>query len=214
MSKASLQNFMDKNDQMPLVAVLRGITPDEAVAVSDVLVDSGFTIMEVTLNSPNPYDSIALMNQRHGDTIALGAGTVLQPNQVKRVKDAGGELIISPNLNVDVIHETVEQDMVSIPGCYTPSEAFVALDAGADVIKFFPADTLGISFIKGVKAVLPKDTRICPTGGVNADNMGDFITAGATSMGMGSALYKAGKSLEDLRKSANDFVTAYQKTHL
>ena len=210
MTKASLQNFIAKNNQMPLVAVLRGITPDEAVAVSDILVDTGFTIMEVTLNSPNPYDSIALMQQRHGDTIALGAGTVLQPTQVKKVKDAGGQLIISPNLNVAVIHETVEQDMVSIPGCYTPSEAFTALDAGADVIKFFPADTLGVSFIKGVKAVLPTDTRICPTGGVTADNMGDFMGAGATSMGMGSALYKAGKSLNDLRTSAENFVGAYQ----
>lgn len=211
MSKATLDHFIEKNNVMPLVAVLRGITPDEAVAVSDVLVESGITIMEVTLNSPDPYESIQLMGQRHGSNIALGAGTVLKPDEVKKVKDAGGSLIISPNLNLDVVRETVAQGMVSIPGCYTPSEAFTALDTGADVIKIFPADTLGISFITGIKAVLPTGTRICPTGGVNVQTVPDFIGAGVTSMGMGSALYKAGKSIEDIGTSAKDFVNAVHK---
>ena len=193
---------------MPLIAVLRGITPEEAVAVSDVLVESGFTIIEVTLNSSAPYASIKRMYDRHGSSIALGAGTVLKPDEVQKVKDAGGNLIISPNLNLDVVTETVKQSMVSIPGCYTPSEAFTALETGADVIKFFPSDTLGIGFIKGVRAVLPIGTRICPTGGVNVDNISDFINAGVTSMGMGSALYKSGKSIDALRASAEGFVNA------
>ena len=211
MSKATLDHFEQKNKQMPLVAVLRGITPDEAVAVSDVLVESGFTIMEVTLNSPDPYESIKRMYDRHGDTIALGAGTVLKPEQVAKVKDAGGRLIISPNLNLDVVAESVKCGLVSIPGCYTPSEAFTALDAGADVIKIFPADTLGVKFIKGIKAVLPTGTRICPTGGVSVNNVDAFLNAGVTSMGMGSALYKAGKSLDDIRTSAEQFVAAVHK---
>ena len=211
MTKPTLDHFLAKNNAMPLVAVLRGITPDEAVAVSDVLVASGVTVMEVTLNSPDPYESIKRMHDRHGDTIALGAGTVLKPDEVAKVRDAGGELIISPNLNVDVVAETVKQGMVSIPGCYTPSEAFTALDAGADVIKIFPADTLGIKFITGIKAVLPTGTRICPTGGVSVDNVDEFLDAGVTSMGMGSALYKAGKSLDDIRTSAEQFVAAVHK---
>lgn len=212
MTKATLENFIAKNTQMPLIAVLRGITPDDAVSVSDALVESGFTIMEVTLNSPNPYESISLMHKRHGNTISLGAGTVLNPEQVSKVQNAGGDLIISPNLNADVVRETVRQNMVSIPGCYTPSEMFTALDLGADVVKIFPADTLGAKFIKGVCAVLPQGARICPTGGVSPTTIADFVDAGVTSMGVGSALYKAGKPTRDVKATATEFVQAYQAT--
>ena len=212
MTKPKLQNFIEKNAQMPLVAVLRGISPDQAVDVSDALVEAGFTIMEVTLNSPRPFESINLMHKRHGNSISLGAGTVLSPEQVPLVEEAGGDLIIAPNLNTAVVQETITRDLVSIPGCYTPSEAFHALDLGADVIKIFPADTLGPKFIKGIKAVLPEGTRICPTGGVSPTTIGDFVSAGVTSMGVGSALYKPGKSVADVKATALEFVQAYQAT--
>ena len=197
---------------MPLIAVLRGISPVQAVDISDALVEVGFTVMEVTLNSPCPYESINLMHKRHGDTISLGAGTVLSAKEIALVEEAGGDLIISPNLNADVVSETVKRDLVSIPGCYTPSEAFNALDLGADVIKIFPADTLGPKFISGVRAVLPEGTRICPTGGVSPTTIQHFVRAGVTSMGIGSALYKPGKSVADVKVTAEEFVRAYQTT--
>lgn len=203
--------LLNQIDQMPLVAILRGITPDEAVPVSDALVDNGFTFMEVTLNSPDWETSLKLMNDRHGDTIVLGAGTVLAPDEVDLVHAAGGVAIISPNMRPDVIKRTKELNMVSAPGCYTPTECFAALDAGADILKLFPAETLGVPFIKGIKAVLPVGTRICPTGGVSIDNMDTFIAAGVSAMGMGSALYKPGKTASEVGDVAAELVARYKE---
>jgi len=199
-----------KTVDMPLVAILRGITPAEAVPVADALVEKGFIFMEVTLNSPDWADSIRQIRAKHGDAILLGAGTVLTPEEVDQVKEVGGEAIISPNMNPIVIQRTKELGMLSIPGCYTPTECFTALDHGADIIKIFPADTLGVPFIKAISAVLPKGTKICPTGGVTIDNLSTFKAAGVAAMGMGSALYKVGKSVEDVAASAEAFVKAYQ----
>lgn len=197
-------------EKMPLVAILRGITPTEAIPVSDALVKAGFTFMEVTLNSPEWDQSLKLMKDRHGSNIVLGAGTVLRPDDVDRVQAAGGQAIISPNMRADVIRRSKELGLLSVPGCYTPTECFAALDAGADILKIFPADTLGTAFIKAINAVLPAGTRICPTGGVKTDNMQDFIDVGVSAMGMGSALYKPGKSISDIAKAAKEFVGAYK----
>ncbi len=196
-------------EKMPLVAILRGITPEEAVPVSDVLVNAGFTFMEVTLNSPGWEESLRLMKGRHGSDIVLGAGTVLTPDEVDKVQAAGGQAIISPIMRVDVIRRSKELGLLSVPGCYTPTECFAALEAGADILKIFPADTLGTPFIKAINAVLPDGTRICPTGGVKTENMKDFLDVGVSAMGMGSALYKPGKSLEDIKTAAENFVATY-----
>ncbi|MEH6403147.1 MAG: 2-dehydro-3-deoxy-6-phosphogalactonate aldolase [Sneathiella sp.] len=205
-----IDTFLKTIDKMPLVAILRGITPDEAGPVSDVLVKAGFTFLEVTLNSPGWAESMTEINARHGTSIVLGAGTVLTPDEVDQVQATGGQAIISPNMRVDVIRRTRELGMLSAPGCYTPTECFAALDAGAHILKIFPADTLGTPFIKAITAVLPVGTRICPTGGVNKENMKDFLDVGVSAMGMGSALYKPGKSLDDVAKAAAGFVSTYR----
>ena len=197
-------------EQMPLIAILRGITPAEAEDVSDALVENGMIFMEVTLNSPDWEESLRRIKTRHGDNIILGAGTVLTENDVDRVKAVGGQVIISPNMDVDVIRRTKELDLISVPGCYTPSECFSALKAGADILKIFPADTLGVPFIKAISAVLPSGTPICPTGGVTNENMHTFIDAGVFAMGMGSALYKPGKSKGEVGVQAEKLVRAYK----
>ncbi|HEX9790569.1 MAG TPA: 2-dehydro-3-deoxy-6-phosphogalactonate aldolase [Kiloniellales bacterium] len=197
--------------EMPLIAILRGIMPDDAAAVSDALVDNGFTFVEVTLNSPGWEKSLKIIHERHGKNIVLGAGTVLTLDEVNKVQAAGGKVIISPNMRVDVIRRTKELNMLSVPGCYSPTECFAALDAGADILKIFPADTLGPSFIKAVSAVLPEGTRICPTGGITEDNMKHFMAAGVYAMGIGSALYKPGKSAATIAKAAAGLVSAYKK---
>ncbi len=203
-------DLFERISQMPLVAVLRGITPTDAVAVADALVGAGFCFMEVTLNSPDWQQSLRLINEAHGDNIVLGAGTVLSPDDVDEVRSAGGRVIISPNMDVDVIARTKQLDMLSVPGCCTPTECFQALYAGADILKIFPADTLGVPFIKAVTAVLPANTRLCPTGGVSADNLGDYFAAGVFAAGMGSSLYKAGKSPAEIAKSAGEIVSAFR----
>lgn len=205
-----IDTLLETIEKMPLVAILRGITPEEAIPVSDALVGAGFTFLEVTLNSPNWADSIRAIDARHGSNIALGAGTVLTPEDVDLVQEAGGKAIISPNMRVDVIKRTRELGMLSVPGCYTPTECFTALDAGAHVLKIFPADTLGTPFIKAISAVLPVGTRICPTGGVNTENMKDFLDVGVSAMGMGSALYKPGKSTAEVAQAAAEFVSTYR----
>ncbi len=204
------ENILDRVERMPLIAILRGITPEESATVSDVLVDNGFCFMEVTLNSPDWEKSLGIIGEKHGRNIVLGAGTVLTPDDVDRVRDAGGEVIISPNMRVDVIQRTKELGMLSVPGCYTPTECFAALDAGADILKIFPADTLGVSYIKAISAVLPGGARICPTGGVSPDNMDAFLAAGVYAIGIGSALYKPGKTAEEISDVAAMFVSGFR----
>ncbi|WP_417454670.1 2-dehydro-3-deoxy-6-phosphogalactonate aldolase [Kiloniella sp.] len=205
-----MNELHDRIKQMPLVAILRGIQPHEADAVSDALVNNGMPFMEVTLNSPDWDETIQRIKAKHGDDIILGAGTVLTVEDVERVKDVGGQVIISPNMDKDVITRTKELGLLSIPGCFTPTECFTALKAGADILKIFPADTLGIPFIKAISAVLPSGTRICPTGGIGAENMHQFIAAGVYAMGMGSSLYKPGVDAVNVGKEAAKLVQAYR----
>lgn len=194
--------------KMPLVAVLRGMAPDEAIGVGEALLSGGFTIMEVPLNSPDPYTSIASQQEAFGHRAIVGAGTVLQPEEVSRVADAGGTIIVSPNFNEEVVRATKRCGLISVPGVFTPTEAFRALDAGADALKLFPGDGISPAVVKAMRAVLPKDAALLVTGGVTADNIGEWLLGGATGCGIGSALYKSGKSVEAIAADAARFSEA------
>lgn len=196
-------------EQLPLIAILRGITPSEIPAVGDALVELGFSILEVPLNSPDPYLSIEMLQKRHGSRALVGAGTVLHPEQVQQVADAGGRLIVSPNLHPEVVRATRRIGLFSVPGVFTPTEAFQALDHGAHALKLFPGDALNPKVCKALKAVLPSGTRLLVTGGVNAGNLQDFLRGGADGVGLGSALYAPGKLPEAVRQDAQTFLNAW-----
>ena len=194
--------------RMPLVAVLRGMPPDEALAVGEKLTAASLTIMEVPLNSPDPYRSIALQAEAFSGDAIVGAGTVLHPEEVARVADAGGTIIVSPNLNEEVVRATKRLGLISAPGVFTPSEAFRALDAGADALKLFPGDGLSPRVVKALRAVLPPDVPLIVTGGVDASNLADWLAGGATGVGIGSALYKPGKAIDAVATDARRFADA------
>ena len=194
--------------QLPLVAILRGLSPEEAPAIGDALVDAGFRLLEVPLNSPQPLDSIASMGQRFPDAL-VGAGTVLTVQQVREVHAAGGELIVSPNFDAAVIAESARLGMVSLPGVMTPTEAFGALAAGASGLKLFPAELASPAVVKALLAVLPKGTPLMPVGGITPTNMQSWRDAGAAGFGIGSALYKPGKSAASVHEDALRFVAAW-----
>ena len=192
----------------PLVAVLRGLTPDEAPAVADALVDAGITLIEVPLNSPDPFRSIAQLADRYGDRAVIGAGTVLTVADVARVADAGGVLVVSPNTDPAVIGASVAAGMISLPGYFTPSEGFAALAAGAHGLKLFPADGAAPAFLKAQRAVLPRATRVLAVGGITPETMAAWRDAGADGFGLGSNLYRTGKSAADVAVDARRFVAA------
>lgn len=198
----SLEKF---RQACPVIAILRGITPAEMISVCDVLYESGIRLLEVPLNSPDACTSIKLAADKYhaNGTMLIGAGTVLTIEDVRNVAAAGGKFIISPDTNPEVISETKRLGLISIPGFFTPTEAFTALRAGADYLKLFPAGVNGVGYIKDIKAVLK--APIFAVGGVNVDNIHDFLTICA-GVGIGSALYKPGKSLEDIRKTAIEMV--------
>lgn len=195
-------------DAMPLVAVLRGLEPGEARAVGQVLFDAGFRIMEFTLNSPDPLDSIRILADTLGDSVLVGAGTVLSADAARKVAEAGARLVVMPHSDVEVISAGKASGCYVLPGVATPTEAFAALGAGPDGLKMFPADALPPRVLKGWRAVLPKDTPLLPVGGITPETMPGYWAAGAQGFGLGSALYHAGKSLGDIRKSAKAFVRA------
>jgi 2-dehydro-3-deoxyphosphogalactonate aldolase len=193
---------------MPVLAVLRGMPPDEAEGVGEALVDAAIPIMEVPLNSPDPFRSIAIQAGRFASRAMVGAGTVLRPEDVARVADAGGTIVVSPNLDEEVVRATKRCGLVSVPGVFTPTEAFRALDAGADALKLFPGDGMSPKVVKALRAVLPKETVLVVTGGVDAGNIGDWLAAGSDGVGIGSALYKPGKALADVAADARRFAEA------
>jgi len=195
-------------DRLPLLAILRGITPPEALPVGKALVEAGFSILEAPLNSPEPYDTIRQLADAHGESCLIGAGTVLTPEQVQRTADAGGRIVVSPNFNAEVVRATKRLGMISCPGVFTPSEAFAALDAGADCLKIFPGDAIAPKFIKAIRAVLPASARIVVTGGVGAANLAEFMAAGADGAGIGSALYKPGRPASEVGIVAAQLVAA------
>ena len=186
----------------PLVAILRGVRPDEVEAIGDALVEGGVRIIEVPLNSPDPLDSIARLNARIGDRALIGAGTVMTVGDVDSVRAAGGRLIVSPSTNAAVIAATVSAGMVSCPGYMTPTEAFTAIDAGAHALKLFPAEAASPAVVRAQRAVLPSDMRIIVFGSVRPDTMTPWIDAGAAGFGIGSGVYRPGQNpLETLAKA-------------
>ena len=203
-----MNSWNEKFKQMPLVAILRGLRPEEAVDVSTVLIEAGIKILEVPLNSPDAFTSISKMKTVFGDQAIIGAGTVLTGDNAKKVCDHGGELIVAPNLNAEVAEQSKNCGMVYCPGILTPTEAFKALELGADAIKLFPADAHPPSFIKAIRAVLPSDTTIIPTGGIEPDTIETYHNAGANGFGVGSSLYKPGKSLDEMAEMGSKLVTA------
>jgi 2-dehydro-3-deoxyphosphogalactonate aldolase len=192
----------------PLVAIIRGVTPDEAVAVGEALYSAGIRIVEVPLNSPDPLASIERLAAALGDRALVGAGTVLDPADVPRIAAVGGRIIVSPNTHVPVIDATVAAGLVSSPGFFTPSEAFTALRAGAHALKLFPADAASPAVVKGQRAVLPKDVPYLVVGGVTPANVGGWMAAGADGFGLGSGVYKPGQSPDEVHAQALAYVEA------
>lgn len=192
----------------PLVAIIRGVTPDEAAATGRALFEGGIRMIEVPLNSPDPFASIERLAAELGDTALIGAGTVLDPADVEQVKVAGGRIIVSPNTNADVIRATVEAGMVASPGIFTPSEAFAALAAGAHALKLFPAEAASPKVVKSMRAVLPKDVPLLIVGGVTPDSMQAWLDAGASGFGLGGGLYMPGQSPEETLAKARRYAAA------
>ncbi|HLZ79294.1 MAG TPA: 2-dehydro-3-deoxy-6-phosphogalactonate aldolase [Sphingomonas sp.] len=197
---------------VPLVAILRGLTPAEAEPIGAVLLEAGFRCLEVPLNSPQPLESIAILQRRFGDRALIGAGTVLNAQAVTEVADAGGRIIISPNTNVEVIRATKARGLISFPAFYTPSEAFAALDAGADALKLFPAEVAGLAMLKALRAVLPADAKVFPVGGVDPASMAAYRAAGAAGFGIGSSLYAPGRSPVEVGARAMALVRGYKES--
>jgi 2-dehydro-3-deoxyphosphogalactonate aldolase len=181
-------------DECPLVAIVRGLTAGEAEAIGAAVQEGGIRIIEVPLNSPDPLRSIELLSRKFGDSLLVGAGTVLHAADVARVRDAGGRIIVSPDTNIDVIEASAAAGLVSSPGYFTPSEAFAAIRAGATALKLFPAEGASPSVLKAQLAVLPRDVPIMAVGGIKPDNMRAWMEAGAAGFGLGSGLYKPGQS--------------------
>ncbi|MDP6706684.1 MAG: 2-dehydro-3-deoxy-6-phosphogalactonate aldolase [Alphaproteobacteria bacterium] len=195
--------------ELPLIAILRGVPPSDAAAVGQALVEAGFRAIEVPLNSPEPFESIRILAEAHGDHALVGAGTVLGIPDAGRVAEAGGRLVVMPHSDRAVIEETKRLGLLSVPGVATPTEAFAALAAGADALKLFPGEALPPAVVKAWRAVLPRDRWLIPVGGIGRDSFAPYLAAGADGFGIGSALYKPGMAADDVGARAREFVAAY-----
>ncbi|MDT2084517.1 MAG: 2-dehydro-3-deoxy-6-phosphogalactonate aldolase [Planktomarina sp.] len=193
----------------PIIAILRGVKPAEAVGIAGVILAAGIDKIEVPLNSPSPFDSINTIVKAYGDQALIGAGTVLTTAQVKQVRSAGGQLVVSPNCDPAVIAATIAEGMQSWPGVFTPSEALAALQAGATGLKLFPGDMAGPKGLKAMRAILPLGTQVYAVGGAAPDNFSKWIEASADGFGLGSAIYKPGDNLETVAAKAQAIVTAF-----
>ena len=205
------ERFSAANTALPLVAILRGIRPEEAEAAAHCLFDAGFRLIEVPLNSPDPFTTITTMRRVLPMDALVGAGTVLSATQMQQLKDCGGELAVMPHADTALIRQAKQLGMLCVPGVVTPTEAFAALDAGADALKLFPAELITPPILKAIRVVLPKGTRLLPVGGITPDNMKPYRDAGAAGFGLGSALYSPGISTADLAERAGAFVAAWKQ---
>ncbi len=192
----------------PLVAILRGVEPDEAVAIGEALFEAGFRIIEVPLNSPDPLESIRRLAKRFGGDALVGAGTVLDPASVQGIAEAEGRLIVMPHAGGDVVRAAKSRGLLAVPGFATPTEAFAMLEAGADALKLFPAEANGPPVLKAMRAVLPKSVPVLPVGGITPDKMAEYRVAGANGFGLGSALYKPGMTAAEVGANARRFIEA------
>ena len=198
-------------DECPLIAIIRGVSPDDSEATADAIFEGGIRIVEVPLNSPDPLRSIERIAAKLGDRLLVGAGTVLRAEQVDEVRNAGGGIIVSPDTNTDVIAAAAAAGLVSCPGYFTPSEAFAALRAGAHGLKLFPAEGASPSVLKGQLAVIPKEVPVLAVGGISPDNMQPWLAAGASGFGLGSGLYKPGQSAADTLANARAYVAGVKR---
>lgn len=192
----------------PLIAILRGVKPDEALAIGAALVEAGIVIIEVPLNSPDPFASIATLARAYGDRALIGAGTVMSENDVARVADAGGRLIVTPHADAAVVAAAKARGMLAAPGFFTPAEAFAMLRAGADALKLFPAEAGSPAMLKAIRAVLPPEVPVLPVGGIAPGNMTPWFEAGAAGFGIGSAIYKPGDTATAVAAKARAFMAA------
>jgi 2-dehydro-3-deoxyphosphogalactonate aldolase len=206
MNQLSFRSYLSP---LPLIAVLRGITPKELPAIATALTDNGFRTIEVPLNSPDAFVSIRQLAGTFGDTCLTGAGTVLKVSDVARIAEAGGRLVVMPHADVAIVREAKRQGLICVPGVATPTEAFAALDAGADGLKMFPADQLPPAALKAWRAVLPRDTLVFAVGGIRPDNMAAYWAAGADGFGTGSNLYAPGASADAVRTVAAEYAAGF-----
>lgn len=208
---SAIDDFRRYFAECPLVAIIRGVTPEEAEATARALYEGGIRIIEVPLNSPDPLTSIRTIADTLGANALVGAGTVLTVDDVEQVKQAGGRLVVSPNMNPDVIRATVDSGIVSCPGTFTPTEAFAAIRAGATVVKLFPAEGASPKVLKAMRAVLPQDATLLVVGGITPESMGDWTDAGANGFGLGGGLYKPGQTREETLAKARAYVEALKR---
>lgn len=207
------QKFEVALSHIPLVAILRGLQAQEALAMGEALTSTGWTLIEVPLNSPDPLTSIATLASNFSQAL-IGAGTVLTPDDVRNVHAAGGQLIVSPNFNPAVVREAVRLGLVCLPGVMTATEAFAALEAGATGLKLFPSEMITPAVVRALRAVLPADARLLPVGGITLENMSSYLAAGAAGFGIGSALYKSGMKATQVQANALNFISACRASPL
>jgi 2-keto-3-deoxy-6-phosphogluconate aldolase len=198
-------------DRLPLIAILRGISPTEVEAVGEALVSAGFSIIEIPLNSPSPYESIRRLHDACGASTLIGAGTVMSGDDVERVAESGGRLIVMPHSDPTVVRAAKDRELVCVPGVVTPTEGFAALANGADGLKLFPAELVAPATVRAMRSVFPAHTRLFPVGGITPDNMEGYISAGASGFGLGAALYKRGDDANIVAANAVRFVEAWRR---
>jgi 2-dehydro-3-deoxyphosphogalactonate aldolase len=198
-------------EQCPLIAILRGVPPDEVVAVGEALEREGVRIVEVPLNSPQPIDSVGRLARAFGERLLIGAGTVMTPAQVAEIANAGGRLIVTPHADAALVRAAKQHGLLAVPGFFTPAEAFGMLAAGADALKLFPAEAASPAVLRALRAVMPVQTAVLPVGGIDASNLAEWRAAGAAGFGIGSAIYRPGDSPDTVAGKARRLVSAVNK---
>lgn len=206
-----MKKFESVFAECPLIAILRGVRPDEVLEIGEELIGAGFRAIEVPMNSPSPLESIKALQKRFGDQAMIGAGTILSVEAVEEVGRAGGRLIVMPHGDVRIVAAAKARGMICTPGVATPTEGFAALGAGADALKLFPSEQLGPAVLKAWRSVFPKDVRFLPVGGITPDNMTPWLEAGAAGFGLGSALYRKGDTARTVGENARRFVSALRR---